>query len=309
MKTNKDDIRALKANHRLEMVMQGTGENFEADSANPDHWKSTITPGLTVDIRRQLYEIKRPGMDTEAGDVIAWLRKRYTWTFTQALKFLQKRPLDPKRSEAAQPARAESFQNTVDEDEEKPLDRWQEEALEIAGKRIREYFTWGWYSLVTYLEDTRIEPTHAPGVTHCGRCEKRIDWQVEKVKIPVNEPGLHGAYRRGHVGALPILAYSVKHPLKPWDFGIESDEIEEALSNVWVEEDDGVICAACAWREYDFQIALGLVKTSAHRREKAEAKERQERDQARWQEEEQERERLEREAEAAYECDFAAPPA
>jgi len=67
MKTNKDDIRLLKSKHRLELVMQETGESFEVDSAKSDLWHSTLTHGLTVDIRRQRYEIKKPGADTEAG--------------------------------------------------------------------------------------------------------------------------------------------------------------------------------------------------------------------------------------------------
>jgi hypothetical protein len=96
--TNKDDIRLLKSKHRLELVMQEAGEIFEVDAANPDQWKSKNTFGLTVDTRRQMYEIKRPGMDTEAGDVLAWLQRRYTWNFPMAKKFLQRRAPDPRQA-------------------------------------------------------------------------------------------------------------------------------------------------------------------------------------------------------------------
>lgn len=307
MKTKaKIDTRALKAKHRLELVMQEMGERFETDAAKPELWRGKVTPGLAVDTRRQTWEITRPGLE-KAGDVIAWLRERYSWSFTQAVRFLQNRPPDPIPTEAAQPAKVETIQAPRKDEETQPLDRWQQKALEVAGERIRRYFSWSWYSLAMCLEETRLEAVHAPSVTICPRCESRIDWQIEKAKIPVNEPGLHGAYRRGHVGAIPILAYSVKHPLKPWDFDIEDESISEALSGLWVEEEDGVICAECAWREYDLQTALELVKTSAYWREDAEAKERQERDRARWLEEDREREKEQDrlEMEFAMTCDTA----
>src|SRR5689334_18308685 len=113
MKTNKDDIRALKTKHRLELVMQEAGEIFEANPANAEQWVSRSTPGLTVDILRQIYEIKFPGKD-ESGDVIAWLKRRYSWTFGMAVKFLQKRPADPKRQEvspAAKPKKSKPVQS------------------------------------------------------------------------------------------------------------------------------------------------------------------------------------------------------
>ncbi|MFZ5910411.1 MAG: hypothetical protein ACOYYU_10385 [Chloroflexota bacterium] len=301
--TAKIDTRALKAKHRLELVMQETGERFEADAANPELWRGKVTPGLTVDTRRQSWEVARPGLESKSGDVIAWLRDRYSWSFPQAIRFLQNRPPDPIPTEAAQPARVKTIQAPREDDESQPLDRWQEKALEIAGERIRKYFSWSWYSLAMYLEETRIEPTHAPGETICPRCEKRIDWQVEKVKISVEGPGLHGAYRLGHVGAIPVLAYSIKHRLNPSEFGIEDEALCEVLGGLFVEEDDGVICAECAWREYDFQIALELVKTSAYRRSEAEAERQRKSDHEAWLEAEAERvreqERQEREAEYA----------
>lgn len=271
MKTNnprltKEQKQELKQRHRLEILMQESGERFEADAGNPHLWHSTITPGLVVDTDRQTFTITSGRDAIESGDVFTWLMYRNRWTFPQAIRFLQKRRPDPKRVEPAQPAKAKTFDAAYEDLEDKPLDRWQEKALEIAGERIREYFTWRWYSLAMYLEDTRIEPTHAPGVTHCGRCEKRIDWQIEKVMIPVEQ-----GYRLAHVGPIPVMAYSIKRRMKPGDFGIEANELVEALDGLFVEEADGVVCAACACREYDFQIALELVKTSAYRREEAKA--------------------------------------
>lgn len=318
MKTNNrispEEKKELKARHRLECVMQESGERFEADSKRPNLWRSLNTPGLVVDVDRQTFKITS-GRDTiESGDVIAWLIYRNGWTFPQALRFLQKRRPDPKRVETPRPAKAEALQNAVDEDEPKPLDRWQEKALEIAGERIREYFSWTWYSLLTYLEETRIEPTHAPGETICPRCEERIDWQMEKVEIQVE----HG-YRLKHVGPIPVIAYSIKHRLKAEDFGVESDELIEALRGVFVEEEDGVICQACAWREYDFQIALELVKKSAWKRSEEESEKQRKRDREAWleadAEREREQERQEREADHAWGSEQenlqrdAAPPA
>jgi hypothetical protein len=68
MKMNKDELRALKARHRIELLMQEAGEAFEVDAKNSDVWRSTITYGLTVDIRRQTYEINLP-IDCPSGSI------------------------------------------------------------------------------------------------------------------------------------------------------------------------------------------------------------------------------------------------
>lgn len=307
MKTNKDDIRLLKSKHRLELVMQETGESFEVDAAKPDLWHSTITPGLTVDIRRQLYEIKKAALETEAGDVFKWLQQRYSWTFGMALKFLQKRAPDPKQT--TPPALVEKKIQIIrnDEDDIKPLDKWQERALEIGGERMRKYFPWSFWNLILYLPEIRIEPTHAPDITTCPRCGERLTWHFEKQTHAINIDG-HAAYQRKHSGPIPTIAYSIKQRLNVSGLGMEGSQelksvFEEAQVNTalqkkiilliansfdgllteigacFVEEEDGVVCEKCAWKEYDFQIALDLCKTSASRREAAEARERDQRDQ------------------------------
>lgn len=306
MKTNKDDIRALKSKHRLELVMQETGEIFEVDESKPDLWHGTITRGLTVDIRRQLYEIKTPGMDTKANqDVIAWLMRRYTWTFPQAKRFLENRAVDPKQK--TQPAKSKAKIIRNDEDESKPLDQWQERALKIGGERIRKYFSWRWLSLAMYMPETRIEPTHAPEITHCPQCDERINWHFEKTSYRADE-GQNVCFRRAHIGSIPVIAYSIKRRMSVSSYGLEGSKeleavFEEAKINevlqkkiVWaignsfdsliteagalfVEDEDGVVCAKCAWKEYDFQIALDLCKISARRREQSESEERRKLDQ------------------------------
>ncbi len=296
MKTNKDDIRALKSKHRLELVMQETGESFEVDAAKSDLWHGTITHGLTVDIRRQTYEIKKPGADTEAGDLLTWLQSRFNWSFAMAITYLKKRPADLKSE--TQPAKKINPIIRKDEDEVKPLDTWQENALLIGGKRMRKYFSWSWLSLALYMPETRIEPTHAPRETHCGQCGERINWHFEKTSKPVFISG-NQCFERVHIGPIPPIAYSIKRRIDYSGLGLEGskelkevydeaklsdtmqkkitqaiasqfDELLDVTGSLFVEEEDGVVCEKCAWDEYDFQIALGLCEKSARKREDAE---------------------------------------
>jgi len=317
MKMNKEDIRTLKSKHHLELVMQDTGESFEVDAAKPDQWHSTITPGLTVDIRRQMYEIKKPGANTEAGDVLTWLQNRFNWSFAMAITYLKKRPSDPRRE--TQPVKKINQIIRKDEDEIKPLDSWQEKALLIGGERIRKYFLWPWLSLAMYMPETRIEPTHAPSETHCGRCDERINWHFEKTEYRADEYNFP-AWKRAHIGPIPVIAYSIKQRIDYSGMGLEgSNELKEfydeaklsealqekitqaiaspfdnlldVTGTLFVEEEDGVVCEKCAWREYDFQIALELCRKSVYSREKVEAEEQRQRDHESWIEKERERER------------------
>lgn len=304
MKTNKEDIRVLKSKHRLELVLQEAGEVFEVDAEHSDQWHGKITPGLTVDIRRQLYEIKKPGMDAETGDVLTWLQRHYTWKFAMAIRFLQNRAPDPKQK--TQPAKSKAKIIRNDEDESKPLDQWQERALQIGGEGIREYFSWSWLSLAMYMPETRIEPTHAPEITHCQKCDERINWHFEKTERTVYISG-NICFKYVHEGEIPTLAYSIKRKIDLsvlWMEGsrelkefFDEAKLSEALQEkitgaiaspfdgllevagaLFVEEEDGVVCKKCAWAEYDFQIALALCKTSAYRREEVEAEEQRQRD-------------------------------
>ena len=276
MKTNKEDIRALKNKHRLEMVMQEAGEKFEVDSNDKNILRSTSTPGLTIDLYRQSYEIKQPGR-AEEGDVLTWLQRRYSWSFSMAVNFLQSRPADPKRQDPPQAAKTKKSKSLpIVEDETKPLDKWQEKALKVGGERVRQYLTWSYWDLVLYTDEIRIDPTHAPDVATCPRCDQRIDWDEGEEKSLVKIHTLNG-YQLKHVGPIPVVAYSIKHRLKISDLGLKSSgEFEKALNDlvdelgaVFVEEDDGVICSECAWREYNFQRALSLCKRSARKREQA----------------------------------------
>lgn len=127
-KMTKDEIRALKKKHRLERVMQETGEVFEVDAKHSELWHSTTMAGLSVDITRQLFEIRRPGMDVQSGDVIAWLQLRYRWSFAYAMSFLQKRPADPEITQAPKKQKSNKRQAIIIDDAIEPIDHWQSKA-------------------------------------------------------------------------------------------------------------------------------------------------------------------------------------
>ena len=297
MKTNKEDIRALKSKHRLELVMQETGEVLEVSPANAEQWLSKSTPGLIVDIRRQIYEIKFPGKD-ESGDVIAWLERRYSWTFGMAVKFLQKRQGDPKGQALQFAVKPKKSKVTASiEDETKPVDHLQEKALQLAGERIREYFSWSYWDLVIFRvrEEIRIEPSHVPEITHCQRCDERLDWISASESNFVQVSVAHG-HKLQRSGSIPVIAYSIRRPLKISDLGSSGKEFEDAFNQLAVElgalfVEDGVVCVKCAWKEFDFRNALSLCERSARAREQTEEEE--QRNQARdaWQETERQTER------------------
>jgi hypothetical protein len=271
MKLNNDEIYALKKKHKLELVMQETGEAFEVDPQNPERWLSTVTPGLTVDLRRQLFEIKLSDK-TEAGDVLAWLRRRYSWTFGMALRFLQRRQPDPKTDAPSKPEKQSTGADMhPPEISSAALDRWQLKALELAGERIRPYFAFGLTELVLYVEEVRIEPVIAPQVTHCQRCDKLIDWPQEAKKSLVEIPVLHGRQLK-YIGPLPQVAYAIKrHPeISHLDFHNDEalDDLAYEVAGVFVEDGESIVCQDCAWVEFRFEAALGLCKRSALSRER-----------------------------------------
>jgi len=286
-KMTKDDIRALKKKHRLELVMQETGEVFEVDSKHPDQWHSTTTAGLSVDTARQLFEIKRPGQDVQSGDVIDWLQLRYRWNFAYALSFLQKRPADPEFAPAPKKQKSNKRQVVDIDDVLEPVDHWQRKALELGGERIRSYFSRSHWSLIVHHEEVRIEPIYIPYETHCQRCEKKLDW----VKV-ANEsirmvPDVYGD-KLARLQNIPVIAYSIKKRLRSYDLGFtERGKLEDAfndlieiLGDVYIDDTDGIVCADCAWKEYLFQCALALCEKSARLREEAEEENKTVRDSA-----------------------------
>jgi hypothetical protein len=201
MKTSRIDTLALKAKHRLERVMQEAGETFEADAGTAEQWRSTSTPGLCVDLRRQIYELRREGAAVETGDVIEWLRRRYGWTFGQAVKFLERRIADP--APAAVPASPPKAAALAVSTETVVLDKLQRRALEIGGERIRHLLSWSWLDLQRYVPETRVQAVSAPQVTECESCGERIGWLLDTSTTYDNAAG---RFRVRYYDEIPAFA-------------------------------------------------------------------------------------------------------
>jgi len=287
-KISLEEKKKLKENNRLELVMQESGERFEVDSKDKNLWRSLVTPGLLVNIRRQSYELAMPGKEAEGGDVFTWLMWRNGWTFPQALRYLQHRPQDPNQETQSakteiniMPASyraGEYISDHPDKEKEKsglyekctisqgnsisyryllkPSDHWQERALEIGGERMRGYF----YFSSEKIEDLqrvqykRFIPIQDVRVRVCDECEEEID--------------------------LRVYVYLVDG------------------------EDDFIICEKCKQDYVNFYLALGLLYTSAYKREapKRERLRLEEIESARreWEREEAEEREYENQAEEAF---------
>lgn len=295
---NKVDTRKLKAKHRLELVMQDTGEKFDADAANPDLWHSVTTHGLTVDTKRQRYEYKRPGMDTEAGDVIAWIQLRYAWSFSMAIKFLQKRTPDPKQE--TQPAKIAKRKQKKNQENDfvtttkiytdpatgaesyavsynyEIMDNLQQRALDLWHGAV-EYFDKSsetlWDKLQKYPH--RFKQIVDSDIEKCASCETPFNWQ---------NPG--------------TFAYAQEEETYP-DFYAGCDDHEELDIEVNIADpifcdSDFVICEKCLRGKYTPRYkALKLVWRSAYKRKEAKQEEQRQRNHEAWLEAEREREREE----------------
>jgi hypothetical protein len=299
-----EEKRALKEKHRIENVMQGMGERFERDPKHADIWRASTSPGLTVNIRRQSFEISTPGMESQSGDVITWLMQRRGWTFPQAIRFLIHRTPDPKQEALPKSDTPAVIQRIVrryeseyrDEEKEKsglyefgviwrdgktlysylpkPQDHWQERALEIGGEKMRDYF--GWEASLLYqvkqMQYHRFTPVQDTWINYCDECDEEIDWfwkkkpQFERVPIPSVNP----SWRRVRLYPEPqVFAYLVND-----------------------DDDELVICEDCKRNYENYYAALDLLYSSAEKREAPE-RERQsqaEREAARAQAEAEERE-------------------
>lgn len=304
MKANKEDIRVLKSKHRLELVMQEAGEVFEVDAEHSDQWHSKTTPGLTVDIRRRLYEIKKPGMDSETGDVLAWLQRRYGWSFGMAVKFLQSCPPDPKsETQPAQVAKAKKkvmplsseyvIKTVLNKDpitgrqdygieyRYDLMDDLQRRALDAAGDWVIKYFT---KSSREIFEKMNEYPHGFKQVVNfeirkCAHCEKPFSWQ-----------------------AVAEIAYAQE--VVKWIGVAVSIEEGEVMGNLTADDGeeidklpidaDFVICEECLRKIYaPHYMALDLCRRSARRREEVAEKERRRIERESEEQEERERERKE----------------
>lgn len=295
----KEEKTALKRRHRIEMVMQEAGERFEVDKTDPNTWRAVTRPGLTVNTRAQTFTLSRPGMEFKSGDVITWVMFVFRLSFPQAMSYLQSRQGDPiqetpplKIEAVKKPAPPkpsgyyiESETRRADLEETglysqgagyrdghtyfyyllKPVDRLQEEALEIGGESMREFFTWKVHELDAFMGDLpkRFKPVEDAEASYCDECEEPIN------RIP---PKPHYAprtfARRPYAGVYEYVK--------------------------WGEH--FIVCATCKQKMLNKSRALELIYRSAYKRQKIEWE--RERQEARAQELQEARER-EREEERA----------
>lgn len=299
------EIKDLKARHRLELVMQEAGERFEADANNPDILRGAA--GLVVNTRMQTYEITRPGENVESGDVIEWLKSRYSWSFAMVLKYLRKRTPDPIQAE--QP-KAEKKQRSVptytqsdyavisnyyinpitgeesygmdfnysimDDLQKRALDLWHD-AYKYFDKSSDEV----WDKVSNY--PSRFKPVIDFSIDKCANCETPFTWKE------------YGA-----------IAYAEEREEFITVCG-ESEDGKE-FSGQLVEADelfidqDFIICEKCLRSIYaPHYKALRLVYRSARRREKAAEEEHRQIEREQAEEEEREREREQERLEREYE--------
>jgi hypothetical protein len=288
----KIDIHALKANHRIELVLQEAGERFEIEPADPSLWRSLTTYGLTVNLNDQTYERKRPGMDTETGDVIAWLKRRYAWQFPMAIRFLQGRMPDPKQE--MQPLKiAQTEKKNIPGDwkiishsctdpmtgltscawsyNEDRMDIFQRQAVSIMGDWILKYFSMSSHQLAQELEVVphRFKQIIDFEIEECSSCKKAFNWQAAEVV----------AYAQEQPQILEVVSDT-----QDTDIYIDQEIILDA---------GFVVCEKCMRHKYlpRYQ-ALRLAGMSARKREKAEREERERQDHEVQVQEEHDRERL-----------------
>ena len=280
----KIDTRGLKAKHRLELIMQELGEQFQMEG---DQWRSQTTPGLIVRPRQQTYEYQRPGMDTETGDIFSWLMSRFNWSFKQAIAYLQKREPDPAPDELPEPIRSEEKQQVKshqgksskseyqDEEKEssglyecgvgsldgktyyyyllKPIDHLQERALEIGGEKMRDYFTWkaGDLLIERDRQPSRFLPVQDMEISSCDECNKPIEWWWKQ------KP--HYVYREKLTPGFIGTAWErVRVIDEPQVYAFEYEQFEETFC----------ICENCKRRMINHREALDLLYRSARKRER-----------------------------------------
>gem|GEM_PF-4167525 len=261
--------RVLKNKHRIEMIMQEAGEVFEQDPRLPDILISLTTIGLTVNIRKQVFDLLN-----QSGDIFTWLMQRNSWTFSQAVRYLQKRPADSVRSvplstnNVSKKLTGHERKDRAPNNEEadlythqiqlngnktihiyyrKPVDIYQEKALEVNGDKMCGYFSWKWEELIELrdLQYHRFTPVQDLSITHCDDCGRNISWHWKQKPRFELYPGLDiGTWQRRRVSLPEVFAYIV----------IDG-------------KDEIVICGDCKRKHENFYWALDLLCKSAWKRE------------------------------------------
>jgi len=208
-------------------------------------------PGLVVDIRRQTYTVPaKNGHDPESGDVIAWLQRRYHWSFKLAVTYLKKRKPDELRpemdgpdpdAEEGQPRRRKDPGCNKEPDSE-PQDAWQRKALALAGDEIREYFSPNMFSMDILFDrcrrPARFVELIALDVDECEKCGSPFDWNNPETR------------------AFQIFAW-----------GNEDTEAERLAGFLEQLDWEGVVCPTCVRKQANLLRALEYCYFSASARE------------------------------------------
>jgi len=236
----KVDLRELKSKHRLELVMKDTGETF--DESGPV-WKSAQTTGLLVDLEKQSWRVK----DGAGGDVFEWLKYRYGWPFVMCLRYMQSRKADGYSVATVEAVRPVDKKPPVRVDfaKDEPADRWQKKALELAGDRIRPFFspyvTAGEIVRALSSLPSRYLPMADFMVHECRDCGYGFDWT-----------------KPGEIGYLE----------ERYHYNGEEIPLEERtiffLDNSNLSD---LICESCKQKEALYHLALDYCLRSAHKRQ------------------------------------------
>lgn len=244
---NKTDLRALKASHRLEMVMIDTGEKFET---GPKEWRSVTLSGLVVNLDRQTYRIERSGKPDEEGDVFTWLQMRYGWPFGLAVRYLVNRTPDAPRetglqSEAKETVPVQKPIPTVADGKE-PADHWQRKALMLAGDDIRHWFAAASSQIMDSMVVTpsRFLALVDAWVNGCEECGAEFDWSKPET-----------------------ICYLVQYA----DYGgMDMPDEERQVFFLDNQGLTGFVCNECKQEKVNYFLALKYCYRSAHIRERKE---------------------------------------
>lgn len=247
MKKNFAEIQSIKGKHRLELVMADTGEKFSPGIDRQA--KSLTTPGLMVDLDRQIWRIAIPGQDEKSGDVFDWLTKRYGWSFRMALRYLENRAPDFVNVVSGDDHRGVSKASKADFSkglqEEAPLaDKWQEKAVSLWGNEIRVFFSKSSFEILNILssQPARFFSLVDMAIDECAECGKEIDWIDESSRVWLVLP-------------TSTEMFSSSHPLE-------------------AAEDDIIICKECYRDKVRMYQAILCCYWSAAARERKKRKER-----------------------------------
>lgn len=266
---NKKDIRILKEKHRIEHVIQESGEVLEADGKSPEILKSRSASGLIVNTKTQTFEIAVPGRDPQTGDVLAWLQHNYAWSFKMALRYLQSRAPDPVVEAVSVPARIDPIAlesndyiqtaiiYTAPETGRKDhavrvnydiMDDLQKRAFKISHTWITRCFGKSSSEIRTMMDEYphRFKATVDFSIDKCACCEEPFIW------------GIPGAIAYAQEVAKPLSVISDE------DLSVYL----ETEDDIFIDS-DFVICESCLRKTYAPRYeALRLCWRSARRREK-----------------------------------------